>query len=83
MKKSKKFSYESSTIEEIMMHQKCFDMKQKMWELLKKYYDKKVKELTYEEKMILLEGRKLINSIDVDEVIYEAYERQEKLEEVG
>lgn len=75
----KKFNWDDSTTEEKIVHNKCYNMKDKLWKLLEKYYDQEEDNLSYEEKMIILEARQLINNIDVDQVVLDAYERMNSI----
>ena len=69
----KKFDIENCTMEEFEIHRKCWNTKQELWNLVNNYYDNNHNEKTFEENMLIIAINKIINNINVDQVIAEAY----------
>ena len=69
----KRFNVETCTKEEFERRRKCWSTKQEVWDLLDKFYQRNHDTKTFEENMIILSIKRLINDLDIDKVIAEAY----------
>lgn len=69
----KRFNIENCTVEEFKRRQKCWKTKQDLWNLVNKFFDEKHNDKTFEENMLIIAISRMINNIDIDKVIAEAY----------
>lgn len=69
----KRFKIENCTVEEFKNRQKCWKTKQDLWDLVNKYFDENHNDKTFEENMLIISINRMINNIDIDKVIAEAY----------
>ena len=69
----KRFNVETCSQKEFEIRRKCWSTKQEVWDLVNKFYDENHDTRTFEENMLIISINRLINTIDIDKVIAEAY----------
>ena len=74
----KRFNVRECTQEEFETRRKMFNVKHEMWDMIQKYYKdhNNEKKISFEENMVIIKAMELINEIDLDKVIAEAYEEE-------